>query len=243
MKSFAVFVAFIATVIFAIGAYVYNNVALVQNINVEGGSAYSMKKIVKNCGVMKGDKLLSVREKRVREILIKELPYIKDVTVSYGFPDTVTITVTPTEDKFLIAHKNKYLRIDKDGKVVSASKTKMKDGLYKIEGLTYVKTAVSQVYQPIEAETKKYEMARNIAAEAELAGILNGIIDVTDMDRITFTYDSRIKIYLGDAKDLQTKMSFAAKTISSAASGNKTGYIDMRFSERGYFSEGSMDNT
>ena len=243
IKTFTVFVAFIATVIFAIGAYVYNSVALVQNINIEGGSTYSMKKIIKNCGIVEGDKLLAVREKRVREILTKELPYIKDATVSYGFPNTVTITVSSTEDKFLIADKNKYLRLDKDGKVLSASKTKMKDGLYKIEGLTYVKTEVSKIFEPAKADKEKYEMAKAVALEAEKAGLVKGTVDVTDMGKITFTYDGRIRIYLGDAKELQTKMDFAAKTIASAASGNKTGYIDMRFSERGYFSEGSMDNT
>jgi hypothetical protein len=38
-------------------------------------------------------------------------------------------------------------------------------------------------------------------------------------------------------------MEFASKTIAAAAPDKQTGYIDMRFSERGYFSEGSMDNT
>jgi hypothetical protein len=86
-------------------------------------------------------------------------------------------------------------------------------------------------------------MAQKIAYEAENAGLSKGTIDVTDLQKITFTYDGRIRIYLGDAKNLSDKMEFASKTVAVAAPDKQTGYIDMRFSERGYFSEGSMDNT
>ena len=242
-KSLLVFILFIAVMLMGFGTYIYNNVALVDKITVEGSSTYSVKKIVKASGVIKGDRLLSVREKRVKELLTSELPYIKDATISYGFPDTLTIVVTPTKDKLMISEKNKYLRLDGDGKVLSTSKTKMKDGLFKVEGLTYKKHEIGSVYTPSEGEERKYEMARKIASEAEKVSLIKGTIDVTDLSKITFTYDGRIRIYLGDAKDLSDKMEFASKTIAAAAPDKQTGYIDMRFSERGYFSEGSMDNT
>lgn len=240
--AFAI-ISFVFVVFFAFGIFIHNNVAIVNNINIEGNSTYSMKKIIKSCGVVAGDKLFSVREKRVKELLTKELPYIKDVKVSYGLPDTLTITVTPTEDKLMLSQKNKYLRLDKDGKIVATSKTKMKDGLYRVEGLTYKKYSAGEIYAPVEGEESKYEMARTIASEAEKAGLLSGTVNVKEMDKITFTYDGRIRIYLGNASEIQSKMEFAAKTISMAAPDKQTGYIDMRFSERGYFSEGSMDNT
>ncbi len=242
-NSVLVFILFIAVMAVGFGSYIYNNVALVENITVEGSSTYTVKKIVKASGVIKGDRLLAVREKRVKELLTSELPYIKDVSISYGFPDTLTITVTPTEDKLMISEKNKYLRLDKDGKVLSNAKTKMKDGLFKIEGLTYQKHEIGSVYIPVTGEESKYEMAQKIALEAEKSGLSKGTINVTDLEKITFTYDGRIRIYLGDAKDLSDKMEFASKTIAVAAPDKQTGYIDMRFSERGYFSEGSMDNT
>ena len=242
-KSYAVLLAFVLVVALGIGSYIYNSVAIVENIAVEGSSIYTVKKIVKSSGVIEGDRLLAVSEKRVRELLTSELPYIKDASISYGFPDTLTITVTPTTDKLMISEKNKYLRLDIDGKVLSASKTKMKDGLFKVEGLTYKKHEIGAVYVPVTGEESKYKMARDIALEAEKAGLLKGTVDVTDLQKITFTYDGRIRIYLGDAKNLAEKMDFASKTIAVAAPDKQTGYIDMRFSERGYFSEGSMDNT
>lgn len=242
-KSFMAFIAFVAVISIGLGFYIYNNVALVKNINVEGGSTYSVKKIVKTSGVLEGDRLLAVREKRIREILTTELPYIKDAEISYKFPDTLTITVVPTQDKLLLVEKNKYLRLDKDGKVLSSSKTKMKDGLYKIEGLTYKKHETGSVYVPVTGEESKYEMAKSVALEAEKAGLSKGTVNVSDLQKITFTYEGRIRIYLGDAEDLAEKLEFAYKTIELAAPDKQTGYIDMRFSERGYFSEGSMDNT
>ena len=242
-NSVLVFILFIAVMVAGFGTYIYNNVALVKNITVEGSSTYTVKKIVKASGVVEGDRLLAVREKRVKELLTSELPYIKDASISYGFPDTLTIVVTPTEDKLMISEKNKYLRIDSDGKVLSTSKTKMKDGLFRVEGLTYKKHEIGSVYTPAEGEEEKYEMARKIALEAEKVSLSKGTINVTDLSKITFTYDGRIRIYLGDAKNLADKMDFASKTIAVAAPDKQTGYIDMRFSERGYFSEGSMDNT
>ena len=242
-KTFLAICSFVLIVGFAFGFFIYNSVAIISNIVVEGENPYTTEKVIKKCGVIPGDKLFAVSEKRVRNILTNELPYIKDVKISYGIPDTLTITVTPTTDKLMISQKNKYIRIDEDGKVVSVSKTKMKDGLYKIEGMTFKKHNIGDIYSPVEGEEKKYEMAKQVASEAEKAGLLSGTVDVKEMDKITFTYDGRIRIYFGNATELESKMEFAAKTIEQAAPDKQTGYIDMRFSERGYFSEGSMDNT
>lgn len=241
---FMSFVAFVIIVSVATGSYIYNKGAIVQNITVEGSSTYSAKNIIKNSGIATGDKLLGIREKRVKTALTENLPYIKDVEVSYSLPDTVVITVTPTEDKMLIASKNKYLRIDIDGKVLSASKTKLKDGLYRIDGLTYKKTEPGAYFEPAQDDAARYEAAKLIVSAAEkIDGLSSGVINVKDIENITFTYDSRVRIYLGDAKEIDSKLDFAMRTIASAAAEKQTGYIDMRFSERGYFSEGSMDNT
>ena len=243
IKTVLAIFSFVLVVAFAFGIFIYNSVAIVSNIVIEGENPYTIEKVIKNCGVVPGDKLFAVSEKRVRNILTSELPYIKDVKISYGIPDTLTITVTPTKDKLMLSQKNKYIRIDEDGKVVSVSKTKMKDGLYKIEGMTFKKHNLGDIYSPVEGEEKKYEIAKLVASEAEKAGLLSGTVNVKEMDQVTFTYDGRIRIYFGNATELESKMEFAAKTIEQAAPDKQTGYIDMRFSERGYFSEGSMYNT
>ncbi len=237
------FLAFMLILLSFIASYVYHAGALVNNINVEGNSTYSIKKVVASSGIEEGDKLFAIREKEINRILTKNLPYLKSVEVSYKLPDTVVLTVSPTEDRLLIANKNKYLRLDENGKVLSLSKSKLKNGLYKVEGLSYKALEVGGTYSPAEKEKDKYSAAQNLASILKRSGLKSGVINVSDLKNLTFVFENRIKVYFGDEKDLEEKASLASKTIAAAASEGQTGYVDMRFSDRGYFSEGSMDNS
>ncbi len=238
------FAATVLVILGAIGAFLYHSVAIVDNITVEGsGASYSAKQIIKQSGIKKGDKLLGISEKRLRDDLTASMPYIKDVEIKRTLPDKVVIVVTSTEDKMLISNKNKHIRLDIDGKVLSNAKTKLKDGIYKIEGMKSVQFEPGDIFVPDKDDTERYEKAKQIVAAADKTqGLTTGVIDITDLENISFIYQSRIKIYLGDGGDIESKLGFAMQTISDAASKGEIGYIDMRFSERGYLSLGSMDN-
>ncbi len=237
------FGVFILTLVLLLGGYIYYEGAIVENIVIEGKSRYSATEIIEASSVETGDNLFGVRENTVREKLTKGLPYVKDVSVKYKLPDTVVITVNSTKDKVLIVNKNKYLRLDEDGKVLSVSKTKMKDGMFRVNGLTYKKVEPGDIYEPDEKDKERYETVKQIISVAETAaGLTSGVIDVTNLEDITIVYDSRIKIYLGTIDDIESKLSLAMRTIKEAAPDKQTGYVDMRFSKMGYFSEGKMDN-
>ena len=88
-------VAGIATLIFcfAVGSPV-------KTITASGKSVYSSDEIVSACGIVPGENIFTVSEKKVNAILTSALPYIGSVKVKRDFPDKLSLTVTATSEKY-----------------------------------------------------------------------------------------------------------------------------------------------
>ena len=66
------------------------------------------------------------------------------------------------------------------------------------------------------------------------------MLDLKDLKDITFTYRSKIRLYLGDGSNLATKLDNAIRIMDSSDIGDKTGYINLKYDIGAYFMEGSM---
>lgn len=245
-KARIITVATILTVILFVAgfiiAYAYTEGAPIARISIEGESKYKDKKIIEAADVYKGLNMLSVREKEVNEAVTKKLPYISEVEVDYLLPDELLLKVTPTTEKLLIVNGEGYICVDEKDKVVSVKKKKLTDGRYRLDGLREQKATAGEQYIPTEKNLEKYNKAKQLVAELEkIEGFTSGIIDMTDIGDITYTYDSRIKVYLGEAENPAKQLSLAMEVIKNGASDGQTGYVDMRFSDAAYLALGSMD--
>lgn len=211
-------------------------------IEVSGKSAYSSGEVISACGVVTGENIFTVSEKKVNAVLCRALPYIGSVKLKRNFPDKLVLVVTPTSEKYLIANKNSYICLDKDGKILSAKKQKVRDGVYRLDGFKGQSVQPGESYTPCKEDEKRFESAKRIVAALESASIKKAnVIKLDSADNIIVVYDSRFNIYLGSADNAEDKLSLAAKVIKSNVTNNNTGYIDVRYDSRAYFNEGKME--
>lgn len=211
-------------------------------IEVSGKSAYSSGEVISACGVVTGENIFTVSEKKVNAVLCRALPYIGSVKLKRNFPDKLVLVVTPTSEKYLIANKNSYICLDKNGKILSAKKQKVRDGVYRLDGFKGQSVQPGESYTPCKEDEKRFESAKRIVAALEGASIKKAnVIKLDSADNIIVVYDSRFNIYLGSADNAEDKLSLAAKVIKSSVTNNNTGYIDVRYDSRAYFNEGKME--
>lgn len=215
----------------------------ISEIVVDGESIYSAKEIAASCGVVVGDNIFTVGKQRVSEAVCKALPYIGSVEVKRSYPDKLSLTVTPTADKYLIKTKSgAYICLDEKGKVLSLKKKKVKSGAFRLEGFEGQKVEPGTQYAPCEADERRFEIGKRIAAAFEGSTLKNvNVIDLSDIDAIVAVYDSRYNIFIGNAENLENKIALAASTLRKNAVKNGKGYVDVRFSSMAAFYEGSME--
>ena len=237
-------ISIIMAVIFVaafICVYSYSKGAPVQKIVIEGDSIYTDKQIIYVSGIRKGDNMLGIKKKQVCGDIETKLPYIYEAEVNFTLPDTVTISVVPTTEKILINNKNNYICLDDNNKIVSLKKKKLTSGLYRIDGFEAEKAEQGTFYEPAEENEDRFVLSKQIVSCLEQSGLIkSAIINVSDLNDVQITYESRIRIYLGKCEDVESQLALAVETVKHAASGKQKGYIDMRYSNTAYFSEGSM---
>ncbi len=231
------FVAVIATLVFcfAIGSPI-------KTITANGKSVYSSEEIVSACGIVPGENIFTVSQKKVNTILTSSLPYVGSVKIKREFPDKLTLTVTATSEKYLIPNSNSYICLDKDEKVLSLKKQKLKTGVYRLDGFKGQSVKTGTVYEPCKEDQKRFENAKTIIAALENEGLKKAnVLKLASTDSIIVVYDKRFNIYIGSVDNIEKKISLAARVIKESVTKANTGYIDVRYDSRAYFNEGNMN--
>lgn len=241
LKNAAPIAAVVAFVLFFMGIYCYNRGALIETIIIEGSSIYTADEIFEAAGVLKGKNMLSLRESKVKKDLTTKLPYIKDVKLERKLPDTVTLTIKSTADKYIISGDTLSLTLDTDGKVVSTMKQPLSEGLYRIDGFEYQDYSEGDTYKPNESNKERYELMQKIVAGFDRSGVVSSaVIELRDTENVRVIYKDRIAVYLGDCKNLEEQIPYASGIIAQVDARGLGGYIDMRF-EPAPFMPGGME--
>ncbi len=232
---------FFFAVVFVV-TYTYCEGAQVSDIIIDGDEVYTDSEILSAANLSEGVNMLTVREKTVNENVVKALPFISKIGVEYDLPDTLRLNVISTTERFIIKSGSKYICVDKTGKVVSEKKKKLSKGQYLVTGLAEQSYTVGEMFVPSDENREKYDIACDIALAADNNEIINcGTIDMKDIDDITLTYKSRLRVYLGAGNNLSSKMSIAEKVMLDNKAQNKTGYINAKYDIAAYFMQGSME--
>lgn len=231
------FVAVIATLVycFAIGSPI-------KTIVASGKSVYSADEIVAACSVVPGDNIFTVSEKKINKVLSSSLPYIGSVKIKRDFPDKLTLSVTATNEKYLIVNANGYICLDKDEKILSTKKQKLSAGVYRLDGFKGQSVKAGTNYEPCKEDQKRFENAKAIIAALENEGLKKAnVLKLASTDNIIVVYDKRFNIYVGSVDNIEKKISLASQVIKESVSKTNTGYIDVRYDSRAYFNEGNMN--
>ena len=240
---FSLFMLFIVLIVgFVLAITVFFKI---DTIKAKGSEVYSQKLIVENSGVAVGDSLLLVSEKSISENLLSNLPFVGGVTITRDLPSTLVINVTDTIAAAAISNnRGAYLLIDDEGKVLNADSKEVTAGIPVVTGVEL------ESYKLGETITFKTKDTGEIliqllkaSTKAELTGMT--VIDLTDVSEISMKYDNRIKILVGPAVKLETKIMRAASAIERENEINpyETGVLDLRTDPKVFFKAGLEETT
>lgn len=240
LSLFMLFIVLIVGFVLAVTVFFKTN-----TIKAKGSGVYPQKIIIENCGVAIGDSLLLVSEKNVTEALLRNLPYVGAVTIEKDLPSTLVINVTDTMVAAAISNnRGSYILINDDGKVLNADSDVVTEGIPVVTGVEAAsyKTGEIIAFKSEDAGSVLFEILK-ASAKAGIIGMTE--IDLTDTSAITMKYDNRIKILVGPAVKLETKILRAASAIDRENEINQyeTGVLDLRTDPKVFFKAGLEETT
>ena len=240
--------AILLVAMIAITGYAFFYGIPVEKINVTGAddTIYSREEILEKGGVSVGNNIFTVWRTRdeIVQRICSALPYIASARVTVKFPDTVTLTVTPNAERFIVSMPGSTFCLDRNDKVISLKAKKQKPGKVRLKGFALQQVTRGAVFAPTEENAPRLEKAKEIAAEAEsidLQALLT--IDLTDLNNVILCIDARVNVYLGKGELLQKKLPLIAKMYQSNFPAGATGYIDASFEGRYYYKVGTMERS
>jgi cell division septal protein FtsQ len=150
----------------------------------------------------------------VAEGLISDMfPYVKEVRVSYGLPNSISIEIDERNKSVVVPHGGDMLLIDEDGVVVDILKNDRATGLPTVKGLPFSGYKVGErIGVPPEGEQKLASLLSvvNALRQADRDSDDDDVfawkletIDVSDLKNIVLALrGGTIELHLGDGKDL-----------------------------------------
>lgn len=241
IKTFGSVVFFFLFALSFLLSYSYYQGAEIAEIIIAGDEVYTDAEILEAANLSTGMNMLTVREKKVNSDVTTVLPFISQIGVDYRLPDTLALDIVSTKERLILKCEKKYICVDKTGKVVSDKKKKLTEGQFLVQGLSEQEYTVGEPFVVSEENAERYKVACAFAKATENADTLNyGVLDLKDLKDITFTYRSKIRLYLGDSDNLEAKLESAVNIMKTADVGDKTGYINLKYDIGAYFMEGSM---
>ena len=222
-------------------SYSYFKGAEISEIKINGNEVYTDTEILEAANLNTGMNMLTIREKPLNDSVTTILPFISSIGVDYKLPDVLELNIVPTREQLILKCARKYICVDSMGKVVSDKKKKLDEGQFLVQGLVEQEYTVGENFKASQENAERFKIALEFAKAAEESDTLNyGVLDLKDLKDITFTYRSKIRLYLGDGENLKKKMERAIGIMNESDIGEKTGYINLKYDIGAYFMEGSM---
>lgn len=221
----------------------------VEHIQVSGMEQYTAWDISQASGIEQGDSLFSL-ELPAAAARVKALPYVKDVRVGIKLPNMVLIEIVEVRVTYAVkSQEDDWWLVDSTGRIVEQLPADSQKSHTKILGVHLLnpvagtqavaqETAVPEVDaegNPIPlvvTAAQRLSVALRIADNLEACGILGeaASIDVNAMDNLQVWYGQQYQIKLGDASQLEHKISMVKGAIDRlSAESHNSGVLDASF--------------
>lgn len=208
----AVGVVIVAAVCIGLSMTVLFNISTIKV--AKKGSFYSEQEIISASGLDTGKNMLRTDFDAAALRIEKMLPYVLDAKIKKTATGAVTITVTDNTAAMIFEAPNGYGVADVNGKVLEILSEKPENS-----NLILLKTAKNASAVPGEmigfadkSESELYNRIVSALKDSGLNGKITGI-DISSPVNIRIEYQHRMRIKLGDASDLETKLAGAAEAI------------------------------
>lgn len=203
----------------------------VRTVRCEGCSRYTGEEIIHYSGIVSGEKMLFLQVGKAANGILDNLPYIRSVNIRRSFPSTVHIEVEERIPTAKIVYGNFSYIIDDEGYLLE----------YTVAGSRF-DLPVIVCAPPVKLETgRQLEFSDPLMLET-LQNVLSHIvksdwirsIDSINIERIysiSFLYQNRFDVKLGDTSDLDMKLLLLREVIARNSE-DAYGVIDVSSTER-----------
>lgn len=197
----------------------------IQTIEIAGDAPqYTAEDVAKASGVHTGDNMMRLDSSKIKENILARMVFVDSVSIQKKFPDTLVITVTPSEAAFNVTDSNGTLQVSAAGKILKSSP----DADPALPIITGFEIAVREPGQQLASKDhQKDKIFQTVAAQVSkgLECPVTGI-DVTDKYNISLTFDNRVVFSLGNWSDMDYKITLA-ETVLEQLPADKVGYLTM----------------
>lgn len=229
---------------------------------------YTEDEIVAALGIEKNSNLFGFSAEEKTRQLQTQFPYLDAVQVDIQLPGTVVLKVRPATERFACMYSGGWLVLSDSLKILRVELSQPSDLSVLTCSLPAGFTpAVGQVLVPgsynslLEGDAATPESSMQDAAQIlselteqlESEGLSDGVtaIDILDLSQMSFTYQGRIRVLLGNDNRLDYKVRLAATAIldpDKGLSSSDAGTLDVSYQQsdgeiRGYFAPDEPEPT
>lgn len=221
---------------------------------------YTEDEIIAALGIEMNTSLFGFSTTQKTIELQSKFPYLDNVQVDIQLPGTVVIKVRPATERFTCMYSGGWM-------ILSDSLKVLRTDISQPSGLTVLSCSLQPDFVPspgmflvpvsynslLEGEPETAETAQqnamqvltDLLEELESEGLQDGVtaLDIQDLSNISFTYQDRIQVLLGNSNRLDYKVRLAAVAILDPNKGlaaSDRGTLDVSYQQtdgeiKGYF--------
>ncbi|MBR5942570.1 MAG: FtsQ-type POTRA domain-containing protein [Clostridia bacterium] len=213
-----------------------------SEIKVSGNSRYTVTQVIKASGIEEGDNLLRMSKSKIKEKVLKALPYVSDVEITRELPSTVRIKVVETEPSccYMIG-EDRWALLSETLRVMETTSA-LPEGTPVLSGIT--------LDVPDEGETAKADSEISEKILLDLLTILkeNDIINVDSIVfispiNVSIKLEGRVTAKLGGDSELDYKVRMVKTWINSSLPSVGEWSIDVTSGDKLYASRGAPSSS
>ncbi len=219
----------------------------IKHFEVSGDTRYDINEIIDAAGIRSGQRLYAINEKKAKNKLMAECPYIKDVNIKQKFPSTVCFEIEERVPGWYIEIGEDYYALDYDLKVLLETYDEQS---LKVRGLTEI--VLPELESAVVGEYPKFGKGDEHLI-SETLKIVDSMRTHRIKERLTYLdLENRFEIVLrvsetyeakfGDMDDYETKLSMIEEIINQSVklgyAGGEINVINpLAHTFRGYYAE------
>lgn len=237
----AIALVFVLLLVAGVGVILSLTVFFKINIvKVTGNAVYSEKQLINASGVKTGDNLFLTTENKISSNLLKDFPFVEDVSVKRILPDVLTIEITEAREKFCYKINDNFYSVSDKGKVLE-SYSACPEGLILVTAVSV--TQANKGEQIAFNDETEHTYYTKLIETLDKYKVWVSRIDLTDPLGIKVRADNRFDVNFGSLVDIDGKTAHLSKMIQEIEK-NKTGTINLSAwsaeKDEAYFVQGNL---
>ena len=214
-------------------AFVAYELFQIRNITVSGCETVSKDAVITSSGLKAGESIFSVDSKKVMDLIASD-PYVKPVSVTVEYPDSVAITIKERKEAACIRRYDTILVIDDECyllKVLSPSETV---SYPEVTGLSLDGFNIGEMLHA--SDPFQLDVLSSVLSESDASGIGLKSIDLSIAADVTLEINDGYTVELGDDTNLEKKFQLIEASARELQGKGKTGgIIDVVSANEAYY--------